>query len=447
MILFEEIYRIFLVFLPGIHLSYPKNDLEQRMNAEDNCPTALPKILKLTYVNGLNEPGDYREQELRGFLVRVTAKGTKTYYVKNSVRGGRSCVLVKIGRHGQVTTNEARILAKEVLHQMSKGIDPNLTRKADKVRSVADAERQRSEDIAKSVTLEEVLDRYLRDRTLKESTAKDYRKLVKLCFADWLAKPINVVSRDMIDQRFRVLSERSKAQANKAMRVFRALWNFADAAFEDNHGHSIVGENPTKRLKQLRAWHVIPRRERVVKDHELKKWYAAVMGLDNSTVRDYLRLLLFTGLRRTEACGLRWSDVDFQSKTFTVIDTKNGRDHMLPMSDFVESLLKERRVLLKKSGDYGTFVFPGVGEGKFLHDPRKQILKAIEKSGVDFTSHDLRRTISTVADRIGIDQYTVARLLNHKTTSVTQGYIISDAERLRQPLKLITEYLLAQIGA
>ena len=83
--------------------------------------------------------------------------------------------------------------------------------------------------------------------------------------------------------------------------------------------------------------------------------------------------------------------------------------------------------------------------GKSLRDPRKQILKAIEKSGVDFTSHDLRRTISTVADRIGIDQYTVGRLLNHKTTTVTQGYIISDAERLRQPLNLITKYLLERI--
>jgi predicted DNA-binding protein len=67
----------------------------------------------------------------------------------------------------------------------------------------------------------------------------------------------------------------------------------------------------------------------------------------------------------------------------------------------------------------------------------------IERSGVTFTTHDLRRTFATVADSLDIPGYAVKALLNHKTgADVTVGYIIADVERLRGPMQRITDYLL-----
>ena len=73
--------------------------------------------------------------------------------------------------------------------------------------------------------------------------------------------------------------------------------------------------------------------------------------------------------------------------------------------------------------------------------------KVSQMSGVNFTMHDLRRTFITMAESLDISAYAVKRLVNHKMTSdVTAGYIISDVERLRKPMQLITDSLLKFIG-
>lgn len=72
--------------------------------------------------------------------------------------------------------------------------------------------------------------------------------------------------------------------------------------------------------------------------------------------------------------------------------------------------------------------------------------KVIEKTGIKFTVHDLRRTFITIAESLDIPAYALKRLLNHKTSGdVTAGYIIIDVERLRRPMQMITDYILKVI--
>ena len=57
--------------------------------------------------------------------------------------------------------------------------------------------------------------------------------------------------------------------------------------------------------------------------------------------------------------------------------------------------------------------------------------------------HDLRRTFATIADSLTITQYTIKRLLNHKSgADVTAGYIISDFDQLREPTERIAARIL-----
>lgn len=134
------------------------------------------------------------------------------------------------------------------------------------------------------------------------------------------------------------------------MRFVRALFNFAAGQYEDSKGQSLIAENPVKRLSQTQAWYRVDRKQTVIKPHDLAPWYRAVMGLlDDSRirtremVRDYLLLVLFTGLRKEEAAQLTWNNVDLKARTLTVIDTKNHLDHTLPLSDFLFELLLRRR--------------------------------------------------------------------------------------------------------
>jgi integrase len=267
---------------------------------------------------------------------------------------------------------------------------------------------------------------------------------MKVAFPDWLNKPLLNISKDKVAKRHTNLGEEhGEAYANLAMRVLRALFNFAAGQYEDGKGRSLITENPVKRLSQTRAWYRIERRQTVIKPHELATWYQAVQQLPNETLRDYLLLILFSGLRRQEAAQLSWDDVDLTAKTLTIPDTKNHQAHTLPLSDFLQDLLSRRYAARTGS----RYVFPGSGKDGYLVEPRRQMAKVTALSGVAFTVHDLRRTFITVAESLDISAYAVKRLVNHKMNGdVTAGYTVTDVERLRAPLQQITAYLLKCAG-
>jgi integrase len=110
-----------------------------------------------------------------------------------------------------------------------------------------------------------------------------------------------------------------------------------------------------------------------------------------------------------------------------------------PSTYYLRDLLK-RRIDTSANG----YVFPGSGKAGYLIEPKKQIAKIIEKTGIQFTVHDLRRTFITIAESLDISAYALKRLLNHKmdNSDVTAGYIVTDVERLRRPMEKVGEYIL-----
>ena len=116
------------------------------------------------------------------------------------------------------------------------------------------------------------------------------------------------------------------ATANGAMRALKALWNFSAERKPD------LPANPVKRKRLMFK---VPRRTRMVKADDLPAFYAAVCRLPNAVARDYILLMLFYGLRKTEAASLRWADVDFKAKVIRIpaASTKAGRALDLPMTD------------------------------------------------------------------------------------------------------------------
>ena len=399
------------------------------------------KITK-TFVDSVPYPDSgqnfYRDTELKGFGLRV-GTASKVYFAEGKVLN--KTVRVTIGHHGIFTPEQARLEAKNILGMLARGVNPNDIEKAKK---------------AKSVTLAEVFTAYLKARkNLKPRTVYDYQRFIKTHFKEWQNKALAEITKDKIERKHRQIGERSEAQANLAMRFMRAIFNFASAQYEDSAGNPIIPENPIKRLSQTRSWYRVERRQTVIKAHDLAAWFNAVNhlpeltdGRNKALVKDYLLLLIFTGLRREEGLALRWQDVDFKNKTLTIPDPKNRQPHTLPLSDFLYTLLLNRNETSKQAFDQigidpSPFVFPGTGQKGYMDDPQKLIKKVVELSGVTFTPHDLRRTFITIAESLDISSYALKRLLNHKMNNdVTAGYIIGDPERLRVPMQRITDYLL-----
>jgi integrase len=357
------------------------------------------------------------DRDLKGFGVCVGRK-TKTYFAQRDIHG--RTVRVTIGRHDPFTPEVARKKARELLAQMASGQNPNHTKR---------------EARAKGITLAEAYKDYLEARKeLRPSTLRDYDRVINTYLADWRRIPLAEITKDMVSQRHRYLGDTKGAfTANSTMRVLRAIYNFARAT------HEHLPENPVSRLSQTRAWYREERRRGVIRPHELASWYRAVMSLKNSLARDYLRLLLFTGLRRSEAASLEWDDVDLVGRTLTIRETKNREPLVLPLSDFLWDMLAARH----EASPNSQWVFPGPGKSGHLSEPKTAVRQVVTLSGIDFTPHDLRRTFLTIAESLDVPAYALKQLANHKTKGdVTAGYIVSDAERLRPPMELITNHLL-----
>lgn len=406
-------------------------------------------------VEKLDEPGDYRDSELPGFIMRVskTSDGvlSKRYLVVSKPKGQRTNVSIAIGKHGtNVTAPQAREKARELLFQLKSGINPNEKRRDD----VRAAEYERVKTLAseklEKLTLKKLLDDYLLNHPLKPRTAKNYGLVVRRCLSDWLDVPIRNISKSMVYERQKHLSVEHPAQANLTMRILRALFTYARHAYTDHDDKPLLDVNPVDSLRERRAWNRVQRRQRLILPHQLADWHRAVMLLENHAARDLLLLEIFTGLRQTEAQSITWANVDFRAATIKIEDTKNHDDHLLPMSTFLKQLLADRWQNRDKNDSCANqFVFPRqrTNEKGHMVNIRDSIARVCSESGLKFSEHDLRRTFETCAESLDISAYTLKKLLNHKTNDVTAGYIVTSAERLRGSMQKITDYLLENMEA
>jgi integrase len=378
----------------------------------------------------------YHDNQVKGLSLKITGSGIKIFFVRKNLNNKK--VYITIGHYPNTTIQQARNKARDNLNLLANGINPNAKAKESKLQAI---------------TLNQVLNDYITSRgtNLKATTKSGYLSVFKGYLSDWKNKELLNISRDMVEQKHRKITKQSPTRANTTMRLLRALFNYAMGEYETAKGEPIILHNPTQRLSHIKAWNKEQRRQIIIKPYELAKWWQSLHELPThelnnkkpnqaETVRDFLIFVLFTGLRRREASNLKWADIDFIEKSFTITDTKNTQPHSLPLTDFLIDLLNER-----KANTSSLFIFESTTPDKPINDPKKQLAKVREISGIDFNIHDLRRTFITIAESLDIRDYILKRLMNHKDPrDVTAGYIISSVERLREPMNKITDYILEQ---
>ena len=364
----------------------------------------------------------YKDTKQVGLHLRVSATGVKTFSLLKRVNGKPE--RVTLGRFPEMTVELARRKATKLSGQIAMGISPS-------------AERRRAS--IESKTLRDHTDDYIAfKKDLKPSTVRDIKNMFALALNDWLDKPISSITQDMVRERHaKYGSERSKARANVMMRYLRAIIN---AAIDDDLELEKRG-NPVRVLTKKGGWYKIERRKTYIKSHKLGVWLQAVEHM-TSDWGDCFLFLLLTGLRRSEAIGLKWEDVDFIDRTFIVRDTKNHSDHELPITDAMMAILARRR-LNTDNRSMDSLVFLDA-DGKLLGNADCRV-KAIERAaGVRATPHDLRRTFASIAESLDISGYSLKRLLNHRTSDVTDGYVILSMERLRGLMEKISLFIEGQ---
>lgn len=286
----------------------------------------------------------YWDDELKGFGVRVTQSGTKSYVVRGSANGKDR--RYTLGRCNHMSCEEARKLAQAKLVEMHQGIDP---------------QHKKKEQLARNETLQEVVDDYLKNHRTKHGelaskTKADIVNCMNNTFSDWLSKPVANITKDNCLKRFRERSEVAPTQANLAFRYLRALLNWAREKYATSDGqYTILASNPVSQLFKKGGLAKLnpekPRTTRISKDkiglvwQLVNKFATSIEFIDSTqTSADLIAFLLLTGTRLNEACQLTWDRVDLKNSpaTFHLANTKNHNPITLPISSVLHEVLTRR---------------------------------------------------------------------------------------------------------
>jgi integrase len=362
---------------------------------------------------------EYYDAQEKRLICRVSYTGNKTFYVK--MWGDGKTHKVSLGKVEDITVTTARQKAAATVSEINSGINPTAAK--------------RKLSIAQT-KLGEVLEQYLEGRDLKPLTVKDYRNKLRNSFSDWLNKPINNITEEMVIKRHQLLTETGKTKTNNAMRVLRLTLNYANAV-------GMIDNNPASILSNARLWHKNNRKDRVIPLEHLKAWHEAVEGLANQKAKVYLFIALYMGFRSNELLTLEWADVDIKGQSIKLKNTKNRSSHQLPMPKVVVPYLNALHELTGGS----RWVFAGVDPAKHMACPIKPIRTVMAACGVTFSPHDCRRTFATIAEAVSLPMSMIKRMMNHSTTNdVTGGYIVTENETLRQAINKVASYIQARVN-
>jgi integrase len=383
----------------------------------------------------------------RGLAVRVTATGGRTYLAQYTLHGHKW--RVPLGACSALSLAQAREAAAAVMGDVAKGLNPAMERK-----EAAAAERaKRARDrLTLRVLIEDWERLHLAER--RPRYAAEAVRALHYAFADHLDDAAEDLDRTAVVRTLDALARRRKrkdgngADKPKATAMIGRTAAYGRAAYAWAAKRGIVHANPFAELPISKS---AGKRERVLADDEIGEvWRAA--GEAAWPYGSIVRLLILTGQRKTEVAGMNSRELSDDISTWTIAGerTKNGAVQMVPLSgpasDLIKALLpndpRDAKRVLNEMRAAGALVLPGAAgpyEGwskakcrldKAIVDARAKTAAASGKSSaplVPWTLHDLRRTVATGLQRLGVRLEVTEAVLNH--ISGTRGGIAGVYQR------------------
>lgn len=173
-----------------------------------------------------------------------------------------------------------------------------------------------------------------------------------------------------------------------------------------------------ERQEQMRAERDSANSWRSGRGKELQPDLRAVTFTDH--LKPMVLLALNTGVRRGELFDLKWSDVNFATKTITVVGAtaKTSETRHIPTNKEALNTLEE----WKKQGDGTGHVFASQAGGR-MEDVKSAWMKLLERAKVNgFRWHDMRHDFASRLVMAGVPLNTVRDLLGHSDIKMTLRY-------------------------
>jgi integrase len=335
------------------------------------------------------------DDTLRGFAVRVTAAGGRSFLFQYTLGGTRR--RLPLGEFGTITTAAARKQAELFRGQVATGRDPWAERQA----AVA---VQRVEVTTFGDVVTAWRDKVLSHR--RDAYTRDAVNRLSNYYRDWWTRTATSISRSEVIARIdRLEVERGLVSSRRGLSYARSCFNWAVK-------RGMLVTSPFTNI-------ALPGREisrdRVLDDREIGALWRATEKLPVFPGA-YARLLILAAQRRTEIAGMRWDELapDFSTWTIPALRAKNTRAHVVHLAAAARTILRA----LPRRIDH-PFVFSSSGARPITTFAwiKTELDAAITADlGVPlprWVFHDLRRTAVTTLARMGFAPHVCDRLLNH----------------------------------
>ena len=329
-------------------------------------------------------------------ILRVTPRGTKTWCVQFRLGGKRQ--RITLGAFPPTSLERARAKSLKIGALVDDGIDP------------IEHQRQAKRD---ALTVEDAAGEYLihcQDRARLKSWRQKRRIFEKWVLPRLGNLPLCELDRGKVLELLDDLENKGlTVQVNRVLSQIKA---FLFWAVEDRE---YLPSNPISSLHSRRKRFKETPRERVLSNEELRDLWEATDRLPEPS-RSFVRVLMLTGQRRDEVRLMEWREIDPDRSEWLIPGrrTKSKRDHLVPLSGHVVSILGD---LPRQSG----FVFSVNGSKPYAGHRRLKAILDRESRVTGWVFHDLRRSFRTGLSALRVPPDIRRRCMNHATGTSLDG--------------------------
>lgn len=399
--------------------------------------------------------------ENRGLRVTCGASGIKTFFYRYTSPVTNKLSQVKIGSFPQTSLAMARMRLQELKQIRNEGRCPASELKDEKQRLLKESQKPKTAVLTVEGVVELYLTERIEDRKTKDGKVipgarkpKGQAEVRRTLYGDAVKSlgtrnAAEITRQNVINLINGIVARGAPVQAGNVLRELSLAYEFAIGLGRFDGSFANPALLAKSSLRQTRIKLTNGRGTRVLNEVELGKFLKWLPGSAYTpTIKNVLRLTLWTGCRTGEVCNMAWDDVDLEKGTIHLRETKSGVERYVQLSDQAIDFLKVLRLTSDK------YLFPSQAtkkpiQQKYLTENSWRLRESGQMLDIPhWTPHDLRRTVRTGLSRLQCPNEVAEAVLGHTRGGVEGIYNLYkyDAE-CRKWLQVWADYLDSLLAA
>ena len=271
------------------------------------------------------------------------------------------------------------------------------------------------------------------EKRLAHNTLKGYRAAMKKILEDWKDTPVEKISSQDVLIWLKKYDHMAQKTITNLLLVLRLIIDYGCVKYGLKYNPCDKVRPPKGTGKKTRDF---PTEEDIKKVNESVSLPFGLM----------MYAILYTGMRRGEACALRWGDIDWENKRIHIVRSSYWDHHIrfdkepktasgtrdVPLLDSLAKVLKPHK------GKKDELVFGDLKE----YEVTKGVERYIKETGISCTPHGLRHGFASILFKQGLDVKTIQYVLGHAQTSTTMEIYVHlmEQDKTSAALNALTQY-------